>query len=142
MGKIKYLALSLIAVGCFYYWARAASSTFQRREFMNIEVAEKKWGSKKFFPEKFKTGDASLRASMVVDLIRSKYFIGKPLKKVRTQLGKSKGYFENDGIEAYLITPSPEKRGSKKEMWQIIFLPDNEWKKVDEVKIHKNCCYN
>lgn len=118
-----------------------AFSDYQNREFMNIEKAQKKWGKKTFVASKFKSGDEKVRASMVGDLIKSKTYIGKPLKKVREDLGEPTGFYENDGISAYILTPeTSSKTERKKDVWQVIFLPSKDWKTVKEVKIHKNCC--
>lgn len=103
---------------------------------MNIGSAQKQFGTKTFDKLKFKNGDRKLKGEMAADLISKKSFIGKPLKSVTELLGPSDGYFENKAIPAYLISPDL----AKKDTWQIIFLPDKDWKNVDEVKIHKNCC--
>lgn len=77
---------------------------------------------------------------MVVDLIKSKVYLGKSMAKVRKELGEATGYFENDGIYSYILTPESKSNDEAKEVWQVVFLPDSTWKKVKEIKIHKNCC--
>jgi hypothetical protein len=114
------------------------AGTFSRNEFLSIKEAEKKWGKAQFDTKKFKEGNEAQKASMSVSLILSKRFIGKPLKSVRDELGSPDGYFENDAIPAYILTP--DSKDKKTDVWQLIFLPDKDWKKIDEVKIHKNCC--
>ncbi len=110
-----------------------------RMEFMSLEKAQQKWGSSSFDVKKFKSGEESTRASMVVELIKLKKFIGKPLAEVTKKLGNPDGYFQNDAIPAYFLSsPSNDK---KAEVWQLVFLPDKDFKNVKEVKIHKNCCY-
>ncbi len=115
-----------------------SAGLFPRNEFLSIKEAEKKWGKAQFDVKKFKEGNETQKASMSVSLILSKRFIGKPLKSVREELGAPDGYFENDAIPAYIITP--DSKDKKADVWQLIFLPDKDWKKIDEVKIHKNCC--
>ena len=104
---------------------------------MSSEKAEKKWGKEEFVPGKFRKGSEADRAKMVVSLLESKEFIGIGLQEVKLTLGEPDGYFQNDQIPAYFLT-RPEK--DKKEIWQVVFIPDSDWKKVKEVKIHKNCC--
>jgi len=108
-----------------------------REQFMSLEKAEKRWGSKAFDVKAFKKGDQKTRASMAVSLIKSKRYIGKPISFVRKELGNWDGYFETDGIPAYFIESSDT--GSK-ETWEILFLPDQSGRKIKEVRIHKNCC--
>ena len=65
----------------------------------------------------------------------------RPTGKVRSDLGEPDGYYENDGIAAYILTPElSAKSKPKANVWQVIFLPSKNWKTVREVKIHKNCC--
>jgi hypothetical protein len=104
------------------------------REYMSPSQAETRWGKAPFDVKKFKSGNEATRASMVVSLIVSKAFIGKPFKDIRKELGDPDGYFENKAIPAYLLSTK------EKDIWQVIFLPDDKWEKVDEVRIHKNCC--
>lgn len=104
--------------------------------YMTPSEAQIKFGKSKFESEKFKLADRKSRGQMAADLILTKAFVGKPLTSVRELLGAPDGYFENDAIPAYII--SNDK--AKKDIWQIVFLPDKDWKKIEEVKIHKNCC--
>ena len=104
------------------------------REYMSVQQAETRWGKASFDTKKFKSGNEEVKASMVVSLITSKAFVGKPFKDVRKELGDPDGYFENKAIPAYLLSTK------EKDIWQVIFLPDDKWEKVDEVRIHKNCC--
>ncbi len=103
---------------------------------MSIEQARKKFGSQPLEPEKFKKGDRKTRGEMAADLVQKRSLIGKPLKSIQQLLGAPDGYFENKGIPAYIISPETNKRDT----WQLVFFPDKDWKMVDEVKIHKNCC--
>lgn len=137
MMKILMTSFALVAS---FTVAMAASSHYARDEFMSVADAEKKWGKATFDVEKFKKGNESVRASMAVSLVTSKRFVGKSLKSVEAELGPGNGYYVNDGIPAYIITPEQPK-GKRGDVWQIVFLPDKDWKKIDDVKIHKNCCY-
>jgi hypothetical protein len=141
MEKIKYaLIVFLLISASAGYWTIGSASNYLHQEFMSLKDAEKKWGKKKFESGKFKIGGETLRASMTANLIKSGYYIGKPFKKVLEDLGTSTGYFQNDGIPSYIITPESKTKNEKKEVWQIVFIPDDKWQKVKEVKIHKNCC--
>lgn len=139
MDKIKKYVIPLCTL--IVLSLSVAFSSYQSREFMDIKTAQKKWGKKAFVASKFKSGDENLRASMVVDLIKSKAYVGRSLKKVREDLGEPNGYYENDGIAAYILTPETSTKSKQKEnVWQVIFLPSKDWKTIREVKIHKNCC--
>ena len=100
---------------------------------LSIEEAQKKWGRITFKADEFKKGNFEIRAKMVVDLIDSKVFIGKEIKIVRKLLGPQDGYFINDSILAYLLTPIKSKK-----MWQVVFIPDKKWQKVKKVEIKEN----
>lgn len=134
MEKLKRVSLWLAClVGIFI----AGFSMAQRGEtYMTAAQAQKKFGKITFDAAKFKAGDRKTKGEMAADLVLKKAFVGKPLKTVTEFLGQPDGYFENDGIPAYVISADV----TKKDTWQIIFLPDKDWKNVDEVKIHKNCC--
>lgn len=136
MGRILIGSLFILTIATS--GIALCADLFSRNEYLSIKEAEKKWGKAEFNTEKFKEGNEAQKASMSVSLILSKRFIGKPLKSVREELGAPDGYFENDTIPAYILTP--DSKDKKTDVWQLIFLPDRDWKKVDEVKIHKNCC--
>lgn len=135
MGRIIFL----ICVIALSFETVHSGNLNLRMEFMPLDQAQKKWGKTSFNAKKFKSGGESERASMVVDLIKSKKFIGKSLAEVRGQLGEPDGYFQNDAIPTYFLSsPSKDK---KTDVWQLVFSPDKDFKNVKEVKIHKNCCY-
>ena len=136
MEKIKsrLIALAFLFVCALTVTCIAADSFHET--YMTTEQAKKKFGSQLFVAEKFKAGDRKLRGKMAADLVSKKSLVGKPLASIRETLGTPDGYFENDSIPAYIISPDVTKRDT----WQLILLPDKDWKKVDEVKIHKNCC--
>jgi hypothetical protein len=104
--------------------------------YMTATQAQKKFGARPYEPEAFKKGDRKLKGEMAADLILKKAFVGKPLKSVPELLGSPDGYFENKGLPAYIISADP----AKGDTWQVVFFPDKDWKTVEEVKIHKNCC--
>jgi hypothetical protein len=131
MEKIRNITLIFcLIVGCISP-AHGDSETY-----MAAQQAQKKFGTKVFDQQQFKKGDRKLRGEMAADLVLKKIFAGKPLKAVAELLGPPDGYFENKGIPAYIISQDV----TNKDLWQLIFLPDKDWKKVDEVRIHKNCC--
>ena len=141
MEKILKLILTILFINTFSFKALSEEKKYPRLEYMQIEQAEKKWGVTPFDVRKFKEGSESTRASMVVNMIQKKYYIGKPLKQVRAELGTHDGYIVNDAIPAYIITPKVPKGQKITEVWQVVFLPDENWTNTKEVKIHKNCCY-
>lgn len=131
--------ISMIVKVVVFTVATLMSASFavaKSETFMTAFEAQSKFGKMKFDSAKFKMADRKSRGEMAADLILAKEFIGKPIKSVREQLGTPDGYFENDAIPAYIIS----KDVTKKDTWQIVFLPDKDWKKIEEVKIHKNCC--
>ena len=139
MDKIKKYVIPLFVFMVLFL--SVAFSGYQNREFMDIKAAQKKWGNTAFVASKFKSGDEKMKASMVVDLIKSKAYLEKSLKKVREDLGEPTGFYENDGIAAYILTPEVSPKSEQKaDVWQVIFLPSKDWKTVKKIKIHKNCC--
>lgn len=135
MAKQVLIFLPLLFALC----AQAETNTYIRGEFMSVEEADKKWGHASFSEEKFKKAAPSERSTLVVDLIRSKKLEGASLESVRKLLGSQDGYFVDDTIPAYLL--GTRKSGEKKDVWQIVFIPNEERTKIIEIKIHKNCCY-
>ena len=121
-------------------WARGETKdSYVQGEFMSVEQADKKWGHATFSEEKFKKTAPDQRASMAVTLVRSKKLENAPIDVVRKTLGPPDGYFQDDTIPAYLL--GTRKPGEKKEVWQLVFILNEERTKVIEIKIHKNCCY-
>lgn len=115
-----------------------ASSGYYQGEYMPPQDAQKKWGIQPVNKELFKGGDPTKRASMAVDIASKSLYVGKPMKVVREELGDPDSYFFSDTIYAYKIMPFP---GENKEVWHLVFIPDDNLEKVKEVKIHKKCCY-
>lgn len=105
---------------------------------MTPKDAQEKWGSKSLDKELFKNGDHTKRESMAVNIVSRNLYVGKPMKLVRDELGDPDSYFFSDTIYAYKIMTFP---GAKKEIWHLVFIPDDKLEKVKEVKIHKKCCY-
>ena len=125
MRKLWLVIISLLIVvtSCFSEVAKP----------MNIKKAEQLWGKEKFDIKTFQAGDYKIRAKMVVDLISSDHYIGKPFSDIKKDLGSHDGYFENDAIPAYILT---EK--NSKVVWQLVFIPDDKWEKIRIVEIRKN----
>lgn len=134
---MKRLISSICSVLVSLFVMAAGVQSILNRNFMDLKTAETKWGAKPFEAEKFKKGNKVVKASMAVDLIRSKIFVGKTFEEVKAVLGNYDGYFESDSIPAYIIDI---KKKPDKETWQVLFLPDKTGIHVEEVKIHKNCC--
>jgi len=112
----------------------AAKTYLSRWETMSLDKAKKRWGESPFDPVKFKNGDLKTRSSMVVDLIKSKYFIGRDTNVVREELGAYSGFFWSDTIPVYIIEEKSEKNPKT---WQIVFLIDQNWK-ITEIRIQNN----
>lgn len=102
------------------------------------ERCEKKWGIAKFDATRFKAASTAQRAPVAVDVVKRHLYVGQDRKKVRQELGEPTGYFFSDTIYAYQIEEYSE---TKKEAWQLVFIPDKDLKRVADVKIHKKCCY-
>ncbi len=136
MKKILLILLSLNILALSLFATNKAKSLI-RPKSIELEAAAKKWGNTPFSPSNFKTSDEKKRASMAVDLIRSKKYLGKPFIQVRQELGEWDGYFQTDSIPAYSIESA---RSGSKEAWLLVFLPDSSGKKVGEIKILKECC--
>lgn len=131
----------ILAVGGLLFMSISASvlaDAFFQSEFMKPADAEKRWGLKPFDKGVFRTGDHTQRESMAVDIVKKNLYIGKPMKLVRQELGDPDSYFFSDTIYAYKIMPFP---GENREIWHLIFIPDENLENVKEVKIHKKCCY-
>lgn len=131
--KIIFFIFTTIITTVYFCWAQ-----YYAAKFMDITTAEKKWGVKKLDQNLFRTDDPSKRASMAVDIVKRKLYVGKSRKSVRQELGDPDSYFFSDTIYAYKIMPFP---GANKENWHLVFIPDENLEKVKEVKIHKKCCY-
>lgn len=134
--KKSILLLSAPITALAIAWACWA--TYFQSEFMSASKAEKKWGTITLNADQFKAGDLSKRGPMAVDIIKRNHYVGKDMKRVREELGDPDSYFFSDTIYAYKIMPFP---GENKEIWHLVFIPDDNLEKVKEVKIHKKCCY-
>jgi hypothetical protein len=136
---MKFKGFTLFSALFSMYCALAFASTgYYRGYFMSLKDAQKKWGIKVLDKDLFKNGDHTKRESMAVHIVVNQTFVGKPMKLVRTELGDPDSYFFSDTIYAYKIMPYP---GEGKEIWHLVFIPDDKLEKVKEVKIHKKCCY-
>jgi hypothetical protein len=133
-GLIKTVFIGIISI----IGIAGICDSFFGAEFMKVSVAEKKWGKLALNIEKFRTGDLSKRTPMAVDIVKRSLYVGKSRKTVRQDLGDPDSYFFSDTIYAYKIMPFP---GVDKEIWHLVFIPDDKLEKVKEVKIHKKCCY-
>lgn len=127
----------LILIAFISTVAASAAMGLLRSDFMSLSDASKRWGEKPFVAEQFRKGDEKTRASMAASLIHSKKYIGKTVETVLSELGDPDGYYFSETVPAYVI----ERKSKPKEVWQLVFLPDSKKHLIEEVKIHKNCCY-
>ncbi len=114
-----------------------------KKEYMSMSQVKKRWGAGKFIPAQFKKNEEPIfRAKMAYQLIKSKRYIGQTIEAVRQELGISTGYFFNDVIPTYIIE-SRKKKNNRfvGETWQLVFLLTKDGHKIEEVKVHKQCCY-
>lgn len=135
MRKFTIFTFLIIATLTTSYFCRAK---FYAADFMDIKKAEKKWKIKALDKTLFQKGDPNKRASMAVDIVKRKLYVGKNMLLVRKELGTPDSYFFSDTIYAYKIMPFP---GKNKKNWHLVFIPDDKLEKVKEVRIHKKCCY-
>ncbi|MBK9294445.1 MAG: hypothetical protein IPM57_08370 [Oligoflexia bacterium] len=126
------LTIIITAVSVF------AFEFYKNEKFMTLNEAQKKWGSTKFDHVLFKNGNEVTRASMVVSIIKEKTLIKKKISEVDEILGPNTGYYFSDFVPAYIIGNNDAEKG---DVWQLILIPDNDSKYINEVKIHKKCCY-
>lgn len=99
--------------------------------------AEHRWGKGTFSAEVFKKSSPDGRAKIAASLLRQKkQWIGKSLSGIKEVLGEESGHYFTDWIPTYLIEIG---KNDGDETWQIVFVPDNEYK-VKDIIIHRNCC--
>ncbi len=132
------LGLILLGTAFLGWWFLTETKKYFGYEFISLATAERRCGVEQFDSERWKAGDEKTRASMVVDLIRSKKYIGRSIGEVRKELGEWEGYFNSDEIPAFIFE---SKRAGSQDTWQVLFFPDREGR-ITEVRIHKNCCYD
>ena len=102
---------------------------------MTATAAEAKWGQEEFNVPRFKDAALTERGKMASALLRKKAtWIGKSFHDVQSELGSPDGHYFSDMIPAYLIQVAETSQG---ETWQIVFLPDNNYK-IKDVIIHRN----
>jgi hypothetical protein len=114
------------------------AAAFYQSTYMTASQAEKKWGVTSLNKDIFRSGDLNKRAAMAVDIVKKNLYVGQDMNLVRKELGDPDSYFFSATIYAYEIMPFP---GAEKENWHLVFVPDKNLEKVQEVKIRKKCCY-
>ena len=126
--RLMKLLFGIIILGIFFicfYW-------YNNRLF--LWEASLLWRQEAFSELKFKGGSPEERARMVVDLIKSKKFIGVDLTKLTDLLGDKNGdYYNYDTNITYKLT---EKNNAD---WILTFIPDDSGK-IERVFIRKSCC--
>ena len=130
--------IALLTFFLFFSLTSSGQDYLNRYEYMKLDTIKKKWGSNPFLANEFKTADEEAKAKMAYSLIHSKTYIGKPIKKVFTDLGQSTGYFFSESVPSYVIGDINEKPD---ELWQIVFLLHKNSKTIADVKVQKKCCY-
>jgi len=136
MKILKFgLIAPILAVSCIVV---LASTGYYRGVFMSPNDAQQKWGTRELDRDLFKNGDHTKRQAMAVHIVVNQLYVGKSMKLVQAELGDPDSYFFSDTIFAYKIMPYP---GEGKELWHLVFIPDEKLENVKEVKIHKKCCY-
>ena len=105
------------------------------------EVCQK-WGEEDSFDlKKFKESEDNefIRAKMTCSLLKNQTdYYGIDIQKIKELFGAYSGYYFTDSIPTYVIQTAQTR---DQEMWQIVFLPDKEYK-VRKIIVHKKCCYN
>jgi hypothetical protein len=139
MKKAVYILLFIVLSVFVGSKAISTGEDFFQAKFMSNEEVKKKWKPEPFDAKKFKNGSPEVRASMASEIIERKLYVGQNRRKVREELGDPDGYFFSDTIYAFQIQ---EYSDSKKEAWQIVFIPNEDLTKVKEVRVHKKCCYD
>jgi hypothetical protein len=92
------------------------------------------WNQTPFAEEDFRSGSSSIRASMVVDLIKSNKYIGESCSSITNKLGEKTGdYYHSDSNSTYRLT---EKTSAN---WILTFVCGQSGN-VDRVIIRKSCC--
>lgn len=130
--------LNLVLSSICTFGAYSLAETYHKGDFIKVSDAEKKWESLKLDVKVTKSGDLTKRAPMAVDIVKKQLYTGNSRKTVRNELGDPDSYFFSDTIYAYKIMPFPDEG---KEIWHLVFIPDDKLENVKEVKIHKKCCY-
>lgn len=126
-GFMKFMFGLIVLVVFFicFYW-------YNNRLF--LWEASLLWRQEAFSELKFKDGTTDERARMVVDLIKSKKFVGEDLDKLTDQLGSKNGdYYNYDTNITYRLT---EENNAD---WILTFIPGDNGK-IERVFIRKSCC--
>jgi len=128
----------LLCISLLLWTGRSFAEEFFGAKFMTQKEAKNKWGSAPFSAKNFKKSSEKEKGAMAAHAVDGKSFAGQDMLKVREQMGDPDSYFFSDTIYAYMITSNAKP---KQESWQLVFIPDENLKKVADVKIHKKCCY-
>ncbi len=131
------LRIGFILLMMSFSLARAAGHFWTGTVLSAAQVAQK-WGQQSFDALRFKSGDEKVRSAMAHSiLINKKNFLGRPVLELKKELGDPDGFYFSDVLPAYLIQRAKSANG---ESWQIVFLLTKD-RRVDEIIVHKNCCY-
>ena len=131
-NALVFVFISIVGLGIYTY------ANFFGAQFLSASEAQQKWKVVPLDKEKFRSGKIENRAGMAVQILKESKYVGEPMLKVKSDLGRPDSYFFSDTIFAYKIMKFP---GKDIEEWHLVFIPDEKLEKVKEVKIHKKCCY-
>ena len=96
--------------------------------------AEALWGREHFNEIDFKNGSPATRATMTVDLIRSRKFVGERCESIPEILGEETGdYYHSDGNSTYKLS---ERKSAN---WILTFIC-GESGRIESVIVRRSCC--
>lgn len=90
--------------------------------------AKLRWGHIPFTSTKFREIPTNEKASMIADIIRQGYFVGKPTIKVMEVMGERTGNYYNYDIN---LTYRIYEKG--RTVWDVVFIVDHETQKITQV---------
>lgn len=138
MKNVVLVLGAFLGISLLLFTGHSFAEEFFGAKFMSPKEAKTKWGSASFDAKNFKSSSENEKGAMASLAVERKAFIGQDMLKIREQVGEPDSYFFSDTIYAYMITSNVKP---KQESWQLVFIPDEDLKKVKDVKIHKKCCY-
>lgn len=124
------IRLLILAVCCII----AFVIFFQYNNRLFVTEARLIWPTAKFDENAFRSGTSSVRASMAVDIIENKLFIGASCHSIPESLGEETGdYYNSDSNSTYSLTNKPTAN------WILTFVCDDNGV-IEKVFIRKGCC--
>ncbi len=128
-GKV-FLAVAML----FIFFPAIFLAYYQYNNRLFLHEAEILWNQKQLNEIEFRSGSPTNRASMAVDIIRSKKYIGVRCDSITKILGEKTGdYYHSDSNATYNL--SEEQSAS----WILTFVC-GENGSIEKVNIRKSCC--